>query len=255
MITRIDKKKFTLICIAIILASLNLGVAKEMSKSNDLGTVTYKNVNTKSMSKTAVPEKNASTNISLFTNLKRSDDTSSINSVTLEKTLKEEIVPETPVIKWRLPVEQGYITQNPSYGHNALDIGSSRGTAETIYPIADGIITNIYTDSAGGKTITIYHNIDGINYTSMYVHFSSYAPGIYIGQQVTTDTAIGQMGMTGIATGVHLHISVTDCIAFNPNDNNCYRLGNFLGYIKSSYSRGFYGLKSLIDVPGSWWSR
>ncbi len=252
MIKRVDKKRFILICIAIILASLNIGVAKEMSDSNTLNSTNYKNVNTKSMSKTSAPEKQANANISLFTNLKKAITTSSVNPVTLEKTEKAE---PTPVIKWRLPVEQGYITQNPSYGHNALDISSGRKTGETIYPVADGVITNIYTDSAGGKTITVYHNVDGKNYTSVYIHFSSYAPGIYIGQKVTTDTALGQMGMTGIATGVHLHISVVDCVAFDPNDNNCYRLGDFHRYIKSSYSRGFYGLKSLMDVPGSWWSR
>lgn len=252
MIKRVDKKRFILICIAVILASLNIGVAKEMSDSSPLNITSYKNVNTKSMSKTTTPEKSANVNISLFTNLKQVKNTSSATPVNLEKTEKEET---KSVIKWRLPVEQGYITQNPSYGHNALDISSNRKTGETIYPVADGVITNIFTDSAGGKTITIYHNIDGKNYTSIYVHFSSYAPGIYIGQQVTTDTALGQMGMTGYATGVHLHVAVVDCVAFDPNDNNCRYLGSFLNYISSSYSRGFYGLRSLMNVPGSWWSR
>lgn len=253
MLRKVDKRKFSLICIAIIIASLNLGLAKEMSDSNSLGQANYKNINTKNMSKSSSPEKEGSNNISLFTNLKKLTSDTTVNAVTLEKTTKEE--PTPTVIKWRLPVEQGYITQNPSYTHNALDIGSARGVNETIYPVADGIITNIYTDLAGGKTITIYHNIDGKNYTSMYVHFSSYAPGIYIGQSVTTDTPLGQMGMTGIATGVHLHISVTDCIAFDSNDTSCSGLGNFLGYIKYSYTRGFYGLKSLMEVPGAWWSR
>lgn len=252
MIKRVDKKRFTLICIAIILASLNIGVAKEMSSLNTLNATSYKNVNTKSMSKTTTPEKSANANISLFTNLKKIENTSTATPVNLEKTVKEE---QNPVIKWRLPVEQGYITQAPSYEHNALDIGSARRTAETIYPVADGIITSIYTDSAGGYTITVYHNIDGKSYTSLYVHFSSYAPGIYVGQQVTTDTPLGQMGMTGYATGVHLHVSVVDCAAFDPNDTNCRYLGDFHRYIKSSYLRGFYGLRSLMDVPGFWWSR
>lgn len=253
MLRKVDKRKFSLICIAIIIASLNLGLAKEMADSNSISQVNYKNINIKSMSKASTPEKDAISNISLLTNLKTVTTNQNVTAVTLEKTTKEE--PTQTVVKWRLPVEQGYITQNPSYIHNALDIGSARGVNETIYPVADGIITNIFTDSAGGKTITIYHNIDGKNYTSMYVHFSSYAPGIYIGQPVTTDTAIGQMGMTGIATGVHLHISVTDCIAFNSNDTSCSGFGSFLGYIKSSYTRGFYGLKSLMEVPSSWWSR
>lgn len=110
----------------------------------------------------------------------------------------------------------------------ALDITSSRGIYETIYPVADGTVSSIYTDSAGALIATVHHVVDGINYTSQYVHLSSYAPGLYVGKFVTTNDPLGQMGSTGRSTGPHLHISVTDCAFNNSSDPYCSNLNGFL---------------------------
>ena len=190
-------------------------------------------------------------------------NTDSYSSEEMEKTSfsianKEPVIEKTtavPKVVWRLPVEQGTITTLPNYYHVALDITSARGVYETIYPVADGVISGIYYDSAGAKIITIYHNINGQNYTSQYVHLSSFAPDTYVGKSVTTNDAIGQMGATGIATGVHLHLSVTDCAMFNPNDTNCSSLDGFYNYLRLRYTQGFQGLNNIIDVPWSWTSR
>ena len=77
--------------------------------------------------------------------------------------------------------------------------------------------------------------------------------GIYTGKYVTTNDVIGQMGRTGIATGVHLHITVVDnCALFDQNDANCKDLNSFFRYAKIRYNQGFSGLGSLIEVPNSW---
>lgn len=156
---------------------------------------------------------------------------------------------------WRLPTEQGYITQYAHYGHIALDITSSRGTNEIIYPVADGVISGIFYDSAGAKIVTVRHFINGQYYTSEYVHLSWYASDIYVGKEVTTNSALGGMGATGIATGIHLHLTVLDCNLFDPNDANCSNLGSFYRYGRTRLTQGFTGLGNLMNVPYSWYSR
>lgn len=156
---------------------------------------------------------------------------------------------------WYLPVEMGTVTSSPSYYHVALDITSPRGENEVIYPIANGEISGIYTDSAGAKIVTVRHFINDSVYSSQYVHFSRYAPNLYVGKQVTVNDALGFMGQTGIATGVHLHLAVVDCNMFEATDANCSDLNSFFRYVKYRYNQGFIGFSSIINVPGQWNSR
>lgn len=154
---------------------------------------------------------------------------------------------------WYLPCEIGNISSSVTYSHYALDITSPRGQNEVIYPVADGIISSIYTDRAGALIVTINHNIDGKLYTSQYVHMSRYADGIFVGKNVSPSDPIGYMGRTGIATGVHLHFALVDCGIFN--DENCSNLGGFFNYGKRRLTEGFYGLQSVMDVPSNWTNR
>ena len=156
---------------------------------------------------------------------------------------------------WRLPTEQGYITQRTHYNHIALDITSARGTNQRIYPVAEGVVTSIFHDNYGAKIVTVNHYINGNYYTSQYVHLSWFAPGLHVGQEVTTDTVLGGMGATGIATGIHLHITVLDCNLYAYNDPNCATLNQFYNYGRIRVSQGFRGLDSVMGVPYSWYSR
>lgn len=153
---------------------------------------------------------------------------------------------------WRLPTERGIVTQNPSYGHVAFDITSPRGSNETIFPVANGKISSIYTDNAGALVITVLHNVNGKNYTSQYAHLSRYANGLYVGKQVTVNDALGQMGTTGYSTGIHLHLAVVDCALFVPSDKNCSNLNGFFNYARYRYNQGYTGLGSMMKVPGNW---
>lgn len=162
---------------------------------------------------------------------------------------------ESPKRIWYLPTEMGTITSYVNASHFALDITSPRGTAEPIYPVANGTISGIYRDSAGAKIVTVNHNINGQNYTSQYVHLSSYAPDLYVGKPVTINDYLGFMGRTGIATGVHLHLAVVDCSIFDANDGNCSSLNGFFRYGRQRYYQGFLGLQSVMNVPTTWYSR
>ena len=166
---------------------------------------------------------------------------------------------------FRRPTKTGYITQEAYWTsskkyHRAVDIGSKNGKKEKIYPIADGTITSIYTDTYGALCMTIEHrNLnDGKIYTSLYVHLSSYAPGLKVGQKISSDQYIGYMGATGKAYGIHLHIEVFPCRLYNPTDKNCYKWSAYDSYAQSLLKQGF-GPRKLITFPkgtyNSWSSR
>lgn len=221
--------------------------------NNDLS-INYESVNVKDM---------ATANISNKREIEKHSITSIINTYKKEETETPEAI-ELPVSNeskhlvdnriWYLPCEVGEISGGINYHHYALDITSPRGVGEAIYPVADGVISNIYTDSAGALIITVNHNINGNLYTSQYVHFSKYEDGLYVGKEVTHDDILGYMGSTGIATGTHLHIALLDCNSFS-NDNRCSDLGSFFNYGKTRYTQGFYGLSSVMNVPYNWTSR
>lgn len=219
--------------------------------------INYNNIDTKNMSPATVQYKKQGDNIleTIFSQLKNNI---SLKEFTLTKTTQEskktqEANVEQPFI-WRLPTEIGTITQYPSYYHTALDLTSHRTYSEPIYSIARGTISSIYTDAAGGLTVTVLHNYNGVNITSQYIHFSRYAD-IYVGMPVTENTILGYMGSTGNSTGPHLHISVIDCGLYVPGDYNCYDLNSFFNYNKRRFNEGYRGIFEYIQVPYSWNSR
>lgn len=225
-------------------------------------TLTYETYNTQGMATAKVAVKKPKSDNIITSSITKSDSTSKFEAVSLESRPNSEnkiaelaLLATPPKPTWRLPTEQGYITQYESYGHLALDLTSARGTNERIYPIADGIISGIFQDSYGANIVTVNHYVDGKYYTSEYVHLSWYAPDIYVGKNVTTDDCLGGMGATGIATGVHLHIMVLDCNLFDPSDPNCSTRGGFYNYGQRRITEGFKGLRNLMDVPYSWSSR
>lgn len=245
---RIINTSMTILVIAIVLF-----ITKETKLNNTSFSVSYKSINIKNISTVEIAEKKGYHDANVYTeNKTKTEVTATQHSPEPEKVSNSVFVPAPT---WRLPVERGTISSWPRYNHVALDITSPRGVYETIYPVADGVISGIYTDGYGGKVLTIHHVINGINYTSQYVHFSSYAPNLYVGKPVTINDSIGQMGATGWATGIHLHVTVLDCSLFESTDGSCNDTGKFLRYANKRYSEGFYGLSSLLQVPYSWYSR
>lgn len=246
-----EKEKIIKASMIILATAIVLFLTKEMELDSKSFSLSYKSINIKNISTVEIAEKKGYHDANVYTeNKTKTEVTATQHSPEPEKVSNSVVVP-API--WRLPVERGTISSWPRYNHVALDITSPRGVYETIYPVADGVISGIYTDGYGGKVLTIHHVINGINYTSQYVHFSSYAPNLYVGKPVTINDSIGQMGATGWATGIHLHVTVLDCSLFN--DANCSDTGKFLRYANRRYSEGFYGLSSLMQVQYSWYSR
>lgn len=253
-------KQYTALLLSFILivSAISINI-RDIFATNDSYEINYEYVNIKDMAAANVANKED--NSSLL------DGLFSFEETTLtEVEMKQPSSVELPVKKdsaalvtdrqvWYLPTEVGRVTQSPNYWHVALDITSYRGTAEVIHPVANGVISGIYTDSAGALIVTVLHNINGQKYTSQYVHLSRYAEGLYVGKQVTINDALGQMGTTGNSTGVHLHLAVLDCALFDPNDNNCRDLGAWYRYDKIRFQQGYIGLGTMMKVPGEWYSR
>lgn len=114
---------------------------------------------------------------------------------------------EAPIdteIAIKLPVKVKKITQGYGFFHPGIDLDGTTG--DLINPMKNGKVVKIdHSKYAYGNSIIVDH---GSNLTSLYAHLSK----IYIkeGQEVTTDTILGEMGSTGRSTGDHLHLEVRD---------------------------------------------
>ena len=113
---------------------------------------------------------------------------------------------------WR-PINYGWVTDEyglrtcPVHGpgelHSGIDMSSND---RRIYSISDGKVKYTGYSSSMGNYIVIHHNINGKEYSSVYMHLAS----IYVNKNdiVNKDTNIGYMGTTGSSTGIHLHLTM-----------------------------------------------
>lgn len=120
---------------------------------------------------------------------------------------KKETLAHTPSI-W--PV-QGWVTSgfgfrtHPFTGlsqmHEGLDIANRVGT--TVIAPANGIVSDIETNQLFGTILVISH---GFGITTCYAHL--HRVSVRLGQKVIRGDKIAELGMSGAATGPHLHYEV-----------------------------------------------
>lgn len=84
--------------------------------------------------------------------------------------------------------------------HKGVDYAAPTGTG--IKATADGTVSFIGTQGGYGNVVMLQHR-NGI--TTVYGHLSRFATGLRRGSTVAQGQIIGQVGMTGTATGPHLH--------------------------------------------------
>lgn len=145
--------------------------------------------------------------------------------VIAQAATKKEEKPKNP---FKPPVNNGVATKgnawptNPNYGissgygyrtdpftghrsfHGALDIFGP-GHGSPIYAANNGVIAEKGYTSSYGYYFIINHN-NG-QYT-LYAHLSGFVSGVNVGSIVSKGAQIGYMGMTGSATGPHLHFEL-----------------------------------------------
>lgn len=93
------------------------------------------------------------------------------------------------------------VNDNPPRRHNGIDIAADEGTA-VISPTG-GIVRLAEFLLSGGNTVIIDHGV-GLSSTYMHLHTIS----VEVGRVIGRGELIGTVGMTGYATGPHLHWEV-----------------------------------------------
>lgn len=84
--------------------------------------------------------------------------------------------------------------------HKGTDFAAPMGSKVRV--TSDGVISMVGKQSGYGNVIMVRHQG---RYTTVYGHLSRFAKGLHSGQHVAQGEVIGYVGMTGLATGPHLH--------------------------------------------------
>jgi murein DD-endopeptidase MepM/ murein hydrolase activator NlpD len=87
--------------------------------------------------------------------------------------------------------------------HRGVDFGAASGTP--IEAAGDGTVEFVGINTGYGKYIRLKHTDI---YETAYGHMSRFAAGLHVGSHVKQGEVIGYVGMTGLATGPHLHYEV-----------------------------------------------
>ena len=87
--------------------------------------------------------------------------------------------------------------------HNGTDFAAPKGTP--VMASSDGVVKLVGQQRGYGNVIYLTHRG---GYTTIYGHLNSFAKELKQGQRVRQGQVIGYVGMTGWATGPHLHYEV-----------------------------------------------
>ena len=89
---------------------------------------------------------------------------------------------------------------NKVRAHRGVDYAAPSGTP--VKATGDGIVTYLGKNGELGKAVILKH---GGQYSTVYAHLSNYKQGLRSGNRVKQGQIIGYVGMTGLASGPHLH--------------------------------------------------
>jgi murein DD-endopeptidase MepM/ murein hydrolase activator NlpD len=99
------------------------------------------------------------------------------------------------------------LREHPIFGtwrnHTGTDYAAPMGTP--VRAIGDGVVVNAGWMGGYGRVIDIRH---ANGFVSRYGHLSGFAGHLHSGQHVKMGQTIGYVGMTGWATGPHLHFEI-----------------------------------------------
>jgi len=123
-----------------------------------------------------------------------------LKNIPINQVIVETDVTTTTTFSW--PVQNPVVTQGYHYGHPGIDIQDY--ASREIRPVDEGWVADvIYSTWGYGNHVYINHPNGR---TSLYAHFSRIS--VVKGQTVTRETVLGEMGRTGWATGIHVHLEV-----------------------------------------------
>jgi murein DD-endopeptidase MepM/ murein hydrolase activator NlpD len=122
-------------------------------------------------------------------------------------------------IRWpfpyAVPISSGFGERAaPCRGCSSLHMGVdfTPGVGTPIYAVADGVVASHddVTYGFGNHVIIDHGNLlgDGNQIQSLYAHMQHQSSPLVAGQQIHVGDFIGLVGMTGTATGNHLHFEI-----------------------------------------------
>lgn len=101
---------------------------------------------------------------------------------------------------------------NPIIGGEGLHAGVDLAAplATPIHAVADGLVTYTGAGQAGRspELVIIEHEIDGIPFSSWYIHMYPHGVFVEAGQRVRAGERIAEVGSNGFSTGPHLHLEI-----------------------------------------------
>lgn len=110
----------------------------------------------------------------------------------------------TPVkftrISSRFSLNRKHPTLHTIRAHKGVDYAAPTGTP--IKASGDGKVIFKGEKGGYGNCVIIQH---GQSYTTLYAHMSRFAKGLKVGDRVRQGETVGFVGMTGLASGPHLH--------------------------------------------------
>lgn len=144
----------------------------------------------------------------------------SFTSVSYAELLRQQYanaglyVATTGPIRWPFPYTVkttdgfGYRADNsPGQAfHNGLDFVPGAGTP--IYAVADGVVTKHNMDYSFGNEVILKHNVNGLQFDSLYAHMQEDSSPLNVGDVVKVGDFIGLVGDTGSSYGAHLHLEI-----------------------------------------------
>lgn len=91
--------------------------------------------------------------------------------------------------------------------HSGIDLSAPAGT--DIVASASGKVHRISLNKDSlGNYVELEHVVDGVTYYTGYGHMSNDSIVVQEGQEVKAKQKLGVIGMTGRATGIHVHFSL-----------------------------------------------
>ncbi|MFC0680398.1 M23 family metallopeptidase [Lysobacter korlensis] len=115
------------------------------------------------------------------------------------------------VVRWpvdSLKVSDGFgYRVSPCAGCSSNHMGTdfTPGSGSPVYAIAAGTVSVVASSGGYGTHVYIDHTVNGQSVRSLYAHLQAGSAAVSVGQQVAAGAYLGAVGMTGSATGPHLH--------------------------------------------------
>ena len=141
----------------------------------------------------------------------------------------QEGVFQSPTVG-RVTSEYGWRNFNGGGFHHGIDIAPFVENTPVV-AAADGVVWRSYYNKSYGNVIMIAHEIDGVEFMTVYAHLANRA--VSENDEVKKGDFLGIMGTTGHSTGVHLHFEIHENGYWNSSRSNSVNPRLYVNFLES----------------------